>query len=348
FIACGVLIALLPLVHTTGVLPAAMMLTCLALSALIPAQGRLSRRYMLACAALIAATLLVFAFRKAIMDVLIPSQVPLAVQLTGRHDLPQMLVGMAHRGAAWKLAQERQRWASYFLPGNIPQLVFLLAGLGALLRAAWRRRGEPIEHLWLAAGWLVGVLTLTVTDPHFVPTHMIPLIAMGYVMAGVGWALLLGKDRQTVPRRQAILALAVLAALGLGLRTAQAAFDVYQGVHQGVSRAAVRSLLAKAFPSSGVTWAIGPTSIWLYLPQGGTPVIVDDRSDPGIVKTALWDRMSVLVIDTDFLTWGWGSVAREGVSQGWLEPIGHVGTPGDKYCLEAFRIEHRRPASPRT
>lgn len=343
FVAAAVLIALLPLVHTTGVVPAAMMLTCIAVSALISSNGRLAKRYMLACATVAAATVAVFILRKPILDVLIPTRVPLADQLTGRHDLPAMLLGMAHRGLAWKLAQERGRWMDYFVGGNLPQLVFLLAGLFALLRAAWRRGPQMAERLWLPAGWLAGALTLTVTDPHFVSTHLIPLVALGYVTAGIGWALLLA-GHEAVPRRQWVLALAVLAFLGLGLRAGQASFDVYQGIHQGVSRSAVRSLLAKVFPGKGVTWAVGPTSIWLYVPDGGTPVIVDERSDPGIVNTALWQRMSVLVIDSDFLKWGWGRVAREGLAAGWLKPIGHVGTPADKYCLEAFRVEH--PGAP--
>ena len=339
FIACGLLIALLPLVHTTGVMPAAMMLTCVAVSALIRVDGRLSRRYMLACATLAAATLAIFVFRKPIMDVLIPTKVPLADQLAGRHDLPAMLVGMAHRGVGWKLAQERQRWTRYFLAGNLPQLLFLLTGLSALLRAGWQRRSQMAERLWLPAGWLAGIAVLTVTDPHFVSTHLIPLIAMGYVMAGVGWALLLD-DGQPMVATQGVVALAVLAFLCLGLRTAQAAVDVDQGIHQGVSRAAVRRLVAKVFPGTGVTWAVGPTSIWMYVPQSGRTVIVDDRSDPGIVRTALWRRMSVLVIDSDFLQWGWGKIARQGVAAGWLQPIGRVGRPGDKYWLEAFRVEH--------
>ena len=339
FIACGLLIALLPLVHTTGVMPAAMMLTCVAVSALIRVDGRLSRRYMLACATLAAATLAIFVFRKPIMDVLIPTKVPLADQLAGRHDLPAMLVGMAHRGVGWKLAQERQRWTRYFLAGNLPQLLFLLTGLSALLRAGWQRRSQMAERLWLPAGWLAGIAVLTVTDPHFVSTHLIPLVAMGYVMAGVGWALLLD-DGQPMVATQGVVALAVLAFLCLGLRTAQAAVDVDQGIHQGVSRAAVRRLVAKVFPGTGVTWAVGPTSIWMYVPQSGRTVIVDDRSDPGIVRTALWRRMSVLVIDSDFLQWGWGKIARQGVAAGWLQPIGRVGRPGDKYWLEAFRVEH--------
>ena len=287
-----------------------MMLTCLAASTLIPREGRLSQRYMLACAALVAAVLAVFVLRKPISDILIPTKVSLAVQLTGRHDLPSMLLGMAHRGVLWKLGQEGQRWASYFLPANLPQLLFLLTGLFALLRAAWQRRSQiaqTAERLWLAVGWLVGVLTLTITDPHFTATHLIPLIALGYVMAGVGWALLLQGSRQAVPladpvprpqpvlQRQGLLPLAVLALLALLLRAGQASFDVYQGIHQGVSRASVRSLLANVFPGTGVTWAVAPTSLWLYVPHGGRPVLVDDRSDPGVVGTALWQRVSVLV-----------------------------------------------------
>jgi hypothetical protein len=357
FIAAGFLIALLPLIHTTGVMPAAMMLTCVAASALIPTEGRLSRAYMLACAVLIAATLTAFIFRKPIADVLIPTRVSLAVQLTGRHDLPAMVLGMAHRGLGWKLASERQRWATYFVPGNLPQLLFLLTGSFCLLRAAWRRRSQWAEQLWLPAGWVVGILALTLLDPHFTDTHLIPLVALGYVMAGVGWALQLEVSRQSVggldwrriPRTQGMLALAVLAFLGLGLRTGQAALDVHQGIQQGVSRAAVRSLLAKVFPGTGVTWAVGPTSLWLYAPQSGRPVLIDDRDDPGIVRTALWKRVSVLVIDTDFLRWGWGKVAREGQSAGWLVPIGHVGVPRDKYFIAAFRVEHpRAPSRPGT
>lgn len=339
FIACGFLTALLPLVHTTGVMPAAMMLTCVAMSALIPSDGRLSKPYMLACALLVAVTLAVFFFRKPIADVLIPTRVPLADQSLGVHDLPAMVLGMAHNGVGWKLAQERQRWTSYFLAGNVPQLLFLLTGLFALLRAAWRRRSEMVAWLLLPAGWLAGLIVLTVTDPHFVPTHLIPLIAMGYVMAGVGWSLLLDRRRPVV-RTQGVLALAVLAFLCLGLRTAQAAVDVDQGIHQGVSRAAVSRMLARAFPGVGVTWAVGPTSIWMYVPQSGRTVIVDQRSDPGIVRTALWRRISILVIDTDFLKWGWGGIARQGVAAGWLRPVGQVGKPGDKYWLEAFRVEH--------
>jgi hypothetical protein len=343
FIAGGLLIVLLPLVHTTGVVPAAMMLTCVALSALISVHGRLSKPYMLACAAVVAATLIIFIARKPIMDVLIPTRVSLGVQLSGRHDLPAMLLGMAHRGVGWKLAQERGRWSSYFVPGNLPQLFFLLIGLFALLRAGWGRRAQMAQRLWLPVGWIVGVLTLTVTDPHFTNTHLIPIIALGYVMAGVGWALLLEGSWQSVPGERGALVLtllAFLAFLGLGLRTAQAAIDIHQGPHEGVSPAAVRGFLAKVFPGSGVTWAVAPTSLWLYVPEHGTPVLVDDRDDPGVVGTALWKRVSVLVIDSNFLNYGWGSLTRQGVAAGWLRPIGQVGTPKDPYFLAAFRVEH--------
>jgi hypothetical protein len=340
FLATAVLIALLPLVHTTGVLPAAMMLTCVALSALIPQAGRLSRRYIVACAAVAAIVLTVFIVRKPIMDVLIPTRVPLADQLAGRHDLPAMLLAMAHRGVGWKLARERGRWARYFLPGNVPQLLFLLIGLYALLRGAWRRRAQAAEELWLPAGWIVGILAVTILDPHFTPTHLIPLVTLGYVMAGVGWALLLEARAAPSRRTSAVVALAFLAFLGLGLRAAQAAVDVHQGIREGVSRPAVRALMAKAFPGTGVTWAVAPTSMWLYAPRRGTPVLLDERADPGVIHTALWKRVSVLIVDSDFLKWGWGHIVQEGLAAGWLAPIGHVGTPADPYCVEAFRVTH--------
>jgi hypothetical protein len=102
----------------------------------------------------------------------------------------------------------------------------------------------------------------------------------------------------------------------------------------------VRALLARAFPATGVTWTVGPTSIWLYAPHGATSVLLDERSDPGIVRSQLWKRVSVLVVDSDFLHYGWENVVRQGVAERWLTPIGEVGRPGGIYFLEAFRVEH--------
>jgi hypothetical protein len=341
FLASAVLIALLPLVQTTGVLPAAMLLIGAGMTALIPRGARLSRPYLLVCALLFAATLAVFVLREPIRDLLIPSRVPAVLQQKGRLDMQALLLGVAHRGMAWKLAEEWRRWMGYFLPGNLPQLLFLLTGLLLLVRAAWRRETGRAELLWLPAGWIAGIIALAAIDPHLTPTHLIPLIVLGYVMAGVGWARWLeADDGAPAGRARGLLALAVLAFLVFGLRTAQASFDAYQGAHQGVTPAAVRGLLARVFPGTGVTWAFAPTSLWLYVPHGGRPVLIDERNDPGIIHKPLWNRVSVLVIDTNFLLYGWGRIAREGVAAGWLKPIGQVGKPGDTYFLAAFHVEH--------
>lgn len=338
--AAAVLLALLPLIHTTGVLPAAMLLTCLAVLALIPDAGRLSRSRLLAAALIAGGVLAVFLLRQPILDALIPSKVPLALQVSGRHDLPVLLEHVAHRGLGWKVVKEAHRWSGYFAGANLAQLFFLAGGLLLLLRGAWQRRLTSKEQLCLAVGWIVGVLVLTLTDPHFTPTHMIPLIALGYVMAGVGWAMPLAEPSSSRAGGRAMVALCVLSALAFGLKAAEAGSEIYRGTHQHVGGAEVRALLARAFPATGVTWAVGPTSIWLYAPQGGTPVILDERSHPGIVHAPVWNRVGVLVVDSDFLHYGWGDVVREGVAERWLTPIGTVGKPGGIYFLEAFRVEH--------
>jgi hypothetical protein len=337
--AFAVLLALLPLIHTTGVLPTAMLLTCLAILALIPDEGRLSRSRLLAAALIAGGVLAVFFLRQPILDVLIPSKVPLALQVSGRHDLPVLLEHVAHRGVGWKVAKEAHRWSGYFAGANLAQLLFLAGGLLLLLGRAWRRRLTS-EQLCLPAGWIVGVLVLTFTDPHFTPTHLIPLIALGYVMAGVGWAMPLARPAAAPAHGRAMVALCVLSALAFGLKSAEAVSEIYRGTHQHVGGSEVRALLAKAFPKTGVTWAVGPTSIWLYAPRGGTPVILDERSDPGIVRTQLWKRVGVLVVDSDFLHYGWRDIIKEGVAQRWLRPIGEVGKPDGIYFMEAFRVEH--------
>jgi len=342
--ACAVLLALLPLIHTTGVLPAAMLLSCLATFAFIPDDGRFSRSHMLAAALIAGGVLAVFLLRQPILDVLIPSRVPVTLQVSGRHDLPVLLEQVAHRGVGWKVMKEAHRWSGYFAGANFAHLLFLAGGLLLLLWRAWQRRLTSKEQLCLAVGWVVGVLVLTFTDPHFTPTHMIPLIALGYVMAGVGWAMpLCEPDAPRAAARahaRAMMALCVLAALAFALKAAEAASEIYRGTRQHVGGAEVRALLAKAFPATGVTWTVGPTSIWLYAPHGGTPVILDERSDPGIVHSQLWKRVGVLVVDSDFLHYGWENVVRQGVAQRWLTPIGEVGKPGGIYFLEAFRVGH--------
>jgi hypothetical protein len=52
----------------------------------------------------------------------------------------------------------------------------------------------------------------------------------------------------------------------------------------------------------------------------------------------------VLIIDSNFLNYGWASVAQDGVAKGWLRPIGRVGRPNDEaiYYMEAFRVVHIR------
>lgn len=338
--ASAALLALLPLIHTTGVLPAAMLVTCFVVLALTPDHGRLSRRRILAAALTAGGVLAVFLLRQPIMNALIPSKVPVAMQVPGRHDLPLMLEHMAHHGLEWKMFAEGRRWAGYFAGANLAQLLFLAGGALAILRGAWRRALTSREQVYLPIGWLAGMLTLTLTDPHFTPTHMIPLISLGYVMAGVGWAMLLGEARPWPARSQGTVALCALAFLAVGIKSAEAAGDVYRGSHQHIGAAEVRGLLERAIPAEGVTWAVGPTSIWLYAPQTGEPVILDERSDPGIIDTGLWQRVSVLIIDSDFLHYGWRRVAREGVAQGWLRPIGRVGRPDGIYFLEAFKVEH--------
>lgn len=338
--ASAALLALLPLIHTTGVLPATMLVTCFVVLALIPDHGGLSRRRILAAALTVGGVLAVFLLRQQIMNALIPSRVPVAMQMPGRHDLPLLLEHMAHRGLEWKILAEEHRWAGYFAGANLAQLLFLAGGVLAIVRGAWRGVLTSREQVYLPLGWLAGVLALTVTDPHFTPTHMIPLISLGYVTAGVGWAMLLEETHSFPARSRGMLALCALAFLALGIKTAEAAGDIYRGSRQHIGPSEVRGLLARAIPAAGVTWAVGPTSIWLYAPQTGEPVILDERSDPGIIDSGLWQRVSVLIIDSDFLHYGWGRVAREGVARGWLRPIGRVGRPDGIYFMEAFEVEH--------
>lgn len=337
-LACGLLLALLPLIHTTGVLPMAMLLTCIGLLGLASVHGAKRSSGVLLCAAVILGALAVFALRQPILDVLVPTHVPLSLELTGRHDLIESLREMYGHGLAWKAREELHRWTSYFLPGNLGQFLFLCSGL--IVLATKTRQSAPSQTIkrMLLLGWIVGMLSLTLLDSHFTFAHLIPLVCLGYALAGIGWAGVFQVAREDGGLRW-VPTLFAIVVITLGLKVAQAANVLNKGMHEGVSRQAVRALLEQALPAQGVTWVIAPTSVWLYAPSGGTPVLIDRREDTSALKSAIGKRVSVLIVDSDFLEFGWADVVKAGLDDGTLTPIGRVGAPDSGiYYIEAFAV----------
>lgn len=343
-LAGGFLLLMLPLIHTTGALPMAALLAYIGLLALIrrnAINGEGGIR--LAAALLIVAAVAVVVFRQSILDALVPTHVPLEVELPGRHNLVAALKGIADRGAVAKMLQEAGRWRDYFLRAELAQLFFLAIGCYGVVSSGVSSAGDRVSRTMLLAGWCVGIITISCLDPHTTESHLIPLVSLGYVVAGIGWARVLDYPRAAA-RSKAVAAMVAIAAMVFGLKSAQAVRDVRKGLTQDVSGESVRALVERTLPTSAEAWVVGPASVWLYSPANARCVVIDRRDDPAVVNTELWRHVGVLIIDSDFLNYGWASVAQDGVAKGWLRPIGRVGRPNDGaiYYMEAFRVVHTR------
>jgi hypothetical protein len=339
--AGGLLLLMLPLVHTTGVLPLAALLAYIGLIAIVGQRGKShDGNLRLPLVLLIVASAAVVAFRQTILDVLVPTQVPLEVEVLGRHNLVADLHAILSRGVVDKAVQEGERWREYFRSTNFAQVLFLVTGIYGVILRGNPATGDKILRTMLLAGWLVGVIAITCLDSHSTPSHLISLVALGYVIAGIGWARLLD-DVGRAERSRAVAALVSIGVMIFVLKSVQAIYVISNGVTQDVSGEAVRALAKHVLPTSGDPWVIGPTSIWLYAPADARCIVVDKREDPSVIQTKLWKHVAVLIIDSDFLKYGWGSVAQDGVTKGWLYPIGRVGHPSNSiYYMEAFRVVH--------
>lgn len=339
WLVSGLLLGTLPLVHTTGVLPLGALLATVGLIWVF-AWGRRDHA-RLSLIFLIAIALAAVLFRQPIVDVLIPTHVPLEFEKIGRHDMAQRWHEMLDAGVLVKVTHELERWKGYFANANIAQFAFLITGLAGLVAPG---DGNPKRgfHLNLLAGWIAGVALISLLDPHFTSTHMIPLVSLGYAYAGIGWGRWLERGFASMRGAPQIL-LAALCCLGMIVKSAEAVHLVHKGAANGVTHAEITELLSRALPPTpGTLWAFAPTSIWLYLPSGGTTVLVDQRGKRNYLDSEAWPRISVLIVDSDFLGYGWRKTIDDGIACGNLHPIGRVGDADVDaiYYLEAFQVLH--------
>jgi hypothetical protein len=153
--AGGLLLVMLPLVHTTGVVPLAALLAYLGLICIVGLGGKnRDGNLRLPLASLIVAAVAVVVFRQAILDVLVPTQVPLEVEVLGRHNLVAELSGIASRGVVAKALQEGGRWREYFRSSNLAQLLFLVSGIcGVIVRGNRLVSTKSHERCCWQGGW---------------------------------------------------------------------------------------------------------------------------------------------------------------------------------------------------
>jgi hypothetical protein len=332
----------LPLVHVTSSNVIALLAGFICAWALLERDASPRGVWLIWPLAAIALMGLGFLLREPILDWLVPTSVPPAIEGAFRQDLGDKLRGMLEAGARAKLGMEAQRWREYFLIGNAAQLAVLAVGLAAAAWA-WRRRPPTPESsiaIALMAGLVVAALAMLLTNPHRTVYHLLPLAVLGYVGAVGSLEAALGEaDAHAIPTVRLAIG---LVGLMLVLKLAQIAGVVRTFARPGISNAAIEAMLAHELGRARVSQIVGPAELWPYLTHTRRNILILDRDRayvPQLPDHADFRTASHLVINADYAAHGWAGAVARWRAQGLIEPVAALGYCGaTPACLEIYRL----------
>jgi hypothetical protein len=341
-VVASILAAMLPLLHTTGILA----FTCCAVLAgalaVVPSPDGSARRWPLVV--VVVAGTLGFLFRQVIVDALVPTRLPVSAELPFRHDLWIKLRGIVAGGALAKLGTEVGRWCDYFLVSNGAHLVFVAAGLSGLLASVVR--SDDAYQRRLSLGFLAAAAAAPAAmlfDPHPTPSHSVPLAVLTYIASGVGLLSIASR----IPLRAVRCSLLIV---GLGaaiIKGAHAAELSRASMAAGVSNRSVARFVSDVLNGQGDQLAVAPTFLWPYVPPTRSVVLIDPGSRPWEPTDPRFGSLSAVILDRDFLARGWRSLSRTMVQCGAFVEADSLGVR-EGFRLEAYEVNGPCTASPRT
>jgi hypothetical protein len=335
-----ILVSVLPLLHVTGVLALVFCGAFATILAVVPTSGGRTRRLELM--AVVACGLLVFLFRQAILDALVPTRQPEAMELPFRDDLAfeiQRLFGM---GIAHKLVVEARRWTDYFLVSNLVHLVFVGLGVTGLIMSVAREKNPRRKHLELAlAGGVAVAFGVAICfDPSATSGHLVPLLCLAYIASGVGLYRVLTTSSSTF-LRSGLVAFGVLLIV---IKGAHAYALDRSNIVAGVSNRNVTGFLSNVFESGVAHEAVAPTFLWPYVDPLRSVVLIEPGSRIWEPTDLRWRSVTSVIVDRDLLGRGWDSFAQAMVRCGAFEPKGSIGQRGaDIFYLQAYKV-NRSPS----
>ena len=319
----------LALLHLTSVLA----LTFLSALAMAFAIEREHGRRRLELLLLPACALLMVIFRQPIMDVIVPTTLPLADELPAREDLWVYWQGIVSRGVWAKAVFEADRWFDYFFLTNFSQLLFIAFG-AAGLGLAWRRSGESVAQALLLAA-LVAIPVVVVIDPSSTRGHLLPLACLAYVGAGIGVAAI----QRSPLAKYAGPALIAIGITAVVLRGALAANVVRSHAPQGVSNHGLVQFMAGVFEPESHHVVIAPTFLWPYINKGRSVVLVEPGSRLWPVEDQRWQLVTKVIVDRDFRERGWSEfTARMERCSSFVRESSVGSASGNGFFLDTYRV----------
>jgi hypothetical protein len=316
FVGAGIFAAALPLLHSTAVMAISFILFFVATFILLSRNsGRAVSLVPVAAIMLIFVT--VFFLRQSILDVIIPTRVPEALEISYRHNLVQELSKIVHAGFGAKLGMEFNRWSEYFFIGNSGHFIFFVATLAIAGISFARRKGDIQTDLAfsLIGGFFGAVVTMLCLDSHRMNEHALVVSVLGYLacVAVLGMAT---RNRVLSDSRAYTLCLAVLL-LACALNAGHS-YKIYSNYGAfNVSNSSIQKAILSVIPANGDVEVIGPTEIWPYLTPRKQPLLlIDDyrlifsrfQAPIDVETNDDFSKAQYLIIDKDyFTTYSWSA-----------------------------------------
>lgn len=333
--AAGIFAMLTLLIHITGVAAFAGCSTFACIYILLSMADR--GRFRLSLLLVPILGVIAFSFRHLLFDFFIPTSIsPDIVSF----DLWSKLRQVYAAGISAKLIKEFYRWVDYFFISNAMHLIVLASGLAI---GSWAILNETKKEYRLIASTIIGFFaaaaTITVLDPHFTSSHLVPVVCLGYVAAAPGLGHALCNNRKM---SFGWIIIGVILAM-VALKVVHGGKILINSIRDGVSNNAVEQLmkktsqvlLQKGYPQNLV---IAPTSLWLYMPHTTSIVLQDTRSKPITASSPLWKGVSGLIVDNDYLSYGWDKTVNDLLECGAAEKIGEVGKRSGGYYLISLQL----------
>jgi hypothetical protein len=340
-----VLVAALPLLHATSAVAIAFLVAFVWSMQVLPQlQGRSSSPLILPASVTLVLAIF-FLFRETINNLIIPTQVPHAMEQLYRHDLMAKLLGVIHNGAVHKIVTEWGRFRGYFGIGNLAHFAVIVAG-GVTTIFSLRRRGLTTDLVIPSAMYValvIAAVAMIAGDPHGTSGHILPLAVLGYVAAASSFWAVEGSFR--IGSLGLTTCLSILLGAILALKIGNVAALISHLPREGISNAAYASKLPSIL--RGQATIVGPTEIWPYLTDPGQRILILDRMRsalPASVNEGDLAKSSALVINEDYAGYGWKDLIEKWAKEGLVSPLAKLGDCGHtRWCLEAYAIHHDKP-----
>ena len=339
------LAAVLPLMHVTSANSIAMLMGFVGLWVLFNRRDQAQRGALIWAA--IACVLMagVFLLRQPLADIIVPTAVHSEIEKVGQHSLLEKLEENFNFGLWLKLKMEWERWSLQFGPLNFAQLGMLV--IGGLMGLSLLFNGKPDFAgrfgLAVLGALAASALFMFAVNPHHTPGHALVLAILAY--AGAAAVLHSAKENGILQGRSLAGLCTVLMLMIVTLKIVHSAFVYHRFAREGISNAGIERALNDAVPRDGRVKIMGASEFWPYLAARKQRIDFVDPNRMFVPKgpsSGDYSGVSVLAVNEDHISWGWGEAIDRWQAQGLIRPLAKVGECGrTKRCLAIYAFKAR-------